>query len=42
MNGAIRISSEPTLLMNDLLLRVVIDDGESKVFDQVVFANDSG
>jgi replicative DNA helicase len=41
MNGTIRISSEPTLLMNDLLLRVVIDDSESKVFDQVVFANDS-
>jgi replicative DNA helicase len=41
MNGTIRISSEPTLLMNDLLLRVVIHDGESRIFDQVVFANDS-
>jgi replicative DNA helicase len=41
MNAAIQISSEPLLSMNDLLLRVVIQDGASKVYDQVVLANDN-
>ena len=41
MNAAIQISSEPLLSMNDLLLRVVIHDGASKVYDQVVLANDN-
>jgi replicative DNA helicase len=41
MNGQIKINSEPLLSMSDLLLRVVIHDGDSKVFDQVIYANDN-
>jgi replicative DNA helicase len=41
MNGPFQISSEPVLSMNELLLRVVVRDGGTRVFDQVVPAEDN-